>query len=126
MLNEIADNQVLRNHWGILINSPSTDATANTISGNTVHDNGRAGIAILSLTARGNSVTNNNATGNGLLNLAPSLRFDLFAANLLENSWRNNSGAANFTTSSMAIAAAAVAAEAFGPAGCMGTAGGTP
>ena len=70
-------------------------------------------------------MTNNNATGNGLLNLAPSLRFDLFAANLLENSWRNNSGTANLTASSVAIAAATVAAEAFGPGGCMGT-GGTP
>ena len=78
------------------------------------------------MTARGNSVTNNNATGNGLLNLAPSLRFDLFAANLLENSWRNNSGGANFTASSVAIAAASVVAEAFGPGGCMGPAGGTP
>lgn len=30
-----ADNQVLRNHWGIVINTPSADATANTIRGNT-------------------------------------------------------------------------------------------
>ena len=69
---------------------------------------------------------NNNATGNGLLNLAPSLRFDLFAANPLENLWRNNQGNANFTVASIATMAAAIAAEAFGPGGCMGPAAGAP
>ena len=118
---------MLRNHWGILINTPSADATANTIHGNTVHDNGRAGIAILSVTARGNSVENNNASGNGLLNLAPSLRFDLFAATAADsNTWRNNQGNASFTASSVARAAAAIVADAFGPGGCMGPSTGTP
>ena len=111
---------MLRNHWGILINTPSAEATANTIRGNTLHDNGRAGIAILSSTARANTVENNNATGNGLLNLAPSLRFDLFAANPLENVWRNNQGNPSFAATSVATMAAAMVAEAFGPGGCMG------
>jgi hypothetical protein len=93
------------------------------IRGNTIRDNGRAGIGILSPTARGNTVENNNATGNGLLNVAPSLRFDLFAANPLENIWRNNQGNANFTATST-VPVSALAAEAFGPGGCMGPAAG--
>jgi len=111
---------VLRNHWGININTPAADAGANIIRNNTIHDNGRAGIAILSLTARGNTVENNNATGNGLLNLAPSLRFDLFAASPADNTWRNNQGVANFGASSTGTLA--IAAGAFGPDGCMGPA----
>ena len=110
---------MLRNHWGIIINTPSANASANIIHTNTVHNNGRAGIAILSLTARGNTVENNDVTGNGLLNLAPSLRFDLFAASPADNTWRNNQGNANFAVASVATMAT-VAAEAFGPGGCMG------
>ena len=85
-----------------------------------VRDNGRAGIGILGTTARANTVENNNATGNGLLNLAPSLRFDLFAASPADNTWRNNQGNSNFAVASVATMAA-VAAEAFGPGGCMGS-----
>lgn len=108
------------NHWGILINAPSIDASGNIIRANTIHDNGRAGIAILG-TSAGNTVENNDATGNGLLNLAPSLAFDLFAALAGQNTWRNNQGRANFTASAAAVTgmAAAVAAEAFAAGGCM-------
>lgn len=115
---------MLRNHWGILINAPSIDATANIIRNNIVRDNGRAGVGILG-TGRGNTVENNNVTGNGLLNLAPSLRFDLFAAVPANNTWRNNQGSANFTASSLSTVAA-LAEEAFSPGGCMGPAGGRP
>lgn len=109
---------MLRNHWGILINAPAAGATANLIRSNTVRDNGRAGIGILSLTAVGNSVLNNDARGNGLLNLAPSLRFDLFAAGSPnDNVWSGNQGNANFAT---AGATAVIAAEAFAAGGCMG------
>lgn len=106
----------MRNHWGILINAPSVDATANIIRSNSIHDNGRAGLAILG-PAVGNTVENNNATGNGLLNLAPSLRFDLFAAVFANNAWRNNTGNANFTTSSSTTLA--LASEALAAGGCM-------
>lgn len=116
------NNEILRNHWGILINAPSVDATANLIRSNAVHDNGRAGIGILG-TARGNTVQDNDATGNGRLDLAPSLRFDLFAALPLENAWRNNRGNANFTASS---AVGDLVAEAFAPGGCMGPPAGMP
>jgi parallel beta-helix repeat protein len=108
---------VLRNHWGILINAPSIDATANIIRSNTVRDNGRAGVGILG-TAVANIVENNNVTGNGLLNLAPSLRFDLFAAVPANNTWRDNQGNANFSAAS--ASPAATYAEAFAPGGCMG------
>lgn len=121
--NDVSDNQILRNHWGILINAPSANATTNLIRNNTVHDNGRAGIAILSLTASGNTVENNNVTGNGLLNLAPSLRFDLFAAGPpSDNVWRNNQGTLNFTATSQTNT---IIAEALAPGGCMGPAVGS-
>jgi parallel beta-helix repeat protein len=98
--NQITDNQIQGNHWGILINTPSVDATGNLIRGNTISANGRAGIGILG-TASGNTVENNNAAGNGLLNLAPSFRFDLFAASPLANIWRNNQGTPNFGVASV-------------------------
>ena len=80
-----------------------------------VRANGRAGIAILG-TSSGNSVENNDASGNGLLNLAPSLQFDLFAAVPGANLWRNNQGTSN--VGQTALTAADLAA-AFGPGGCM-------
>ena len=113
---------MLRNHWGILINAPSADATANLIRANIVHANGRAGVAILG-TASGNTVDGNDATGNGLLSLAPSLRFDLFGAVPGNNTWRNNQGTANFAQGGAAAQVAAdmsaITAEAFGTGGCM-------
>ncbi len=104
--NQIVDNDMIGNHWGILINVGSADATANLIQGNRLHANGRAGIAILG-TASGNTVQNNAATGNGLLNLAPSLRFDLYAAAPVANTWRDNEGSSNFGTSGASATATA-------------------
>ncbi len=100
--NQIVDNDVFGNHWGILVNVGSADATANLIQGNRLHENGRAGIALLG-TASGNTVQNNAAAGNGLLNLAPSLRFDLYAAAPAANTWRDNQGSSNFGTSAAPI-----------------------
>ncbi len=96
--NQIVNNDVLSNYWGILINVGAADATANLIQGNRAHANGRAGIAILG-TASGNTVQNNDATGNGLANLSPSLRFDLYAAAPAANTWRDNAGASNVSAS---------------------------
>jgi len=56
-----------------------------------------------------------------LLNLAPSLLFDLFDAPPLDNTWRNNQGRFNFPASSSLAAARAEAAlsEAFSAGGCL-------
>lgn len=66
------------NHWGILLNN-SAGNSGNIIRNNRVRDNGRAGIAAVGL-ATGNTIEGNDATGNALLNIAPSLLFDLFDA----------------------------------------------
>lgn len=82
--------------------------------------NGRAGIAALGL-ATGNTIEGNQATGNALLNLAPSLLFDLFDAPPLDNTWQNNQGRFNFasTSSLSATDMAVVMADAFGGGGCL-------
>lgn len=46
--------------------------------------------------------------------------FDLFAALPLENTWRNNQGRANFTSSASAVRTVIGADEAFAAGGCMG------
>lgn len=68
----------------------------------------------------------NDATGNGLLNLAPSLLFDLFDAPPLNNTWTNNQGRANFGTSAAglslagsALSGSGVLDEAFSAGGCL-------
>lgn len=117
--NQIHDNEIAGNHWGILINNVAGN-TGNIIRNNRVRDNGRAGIAALAA-ANGNTIRDNDATSNGLFNIAPSLSFDLFDAPPLDNTWQNNSGRFNFASSSTLSAAElqAVFAEAFGPGGCM-------
>lgn len=71
--------------------------------------------------ASGNTIEGNDATGNALLNLAPSLLFDLFDASPLDNTWRNNQGRFNFSTTSAVRSAQAemVLGEAFGAGGCL-------
>lgn len=98
--------------------------SGNIIRNNRVTRNGRAGIAALGLAA-GNTIEGNQATGNALLNLAPSGLFDLFDAPPLNNTWRNNEGRFNFASDSTASAAqmAAVVSEAFGPGGCLAPGG---
>jgi len=119
MNNEISDNDVTGNHWGILIGNFAGNS-GNTIRNNRVRNNGRAGIAALGL-ATGNTIEGNDATGNALLNIAPSLLFDLFDAPPFDNTWRNNQGRANFASTSTLTGAqaAAVMAEAYGPGGCL-------
>ncbi|HWK11434.1 MAG TPA: hypothetical protein VNR64_15335 [Vicinamibacterales bacterium] len=109
---------MIGNHWGILINAPSIAATGNIISSNTVHANGRAGIAILGAN-RGNTVRDNDASGNGLLNLPPSLRFDLFEAVIGGNLWQNNQGTTNFVSAVSSTAAAGIAGEGMRAGGCI-------
>ena len=82
--------------------------------------NGRAGIGVQPA-ASGNTIRDNDAQGNGLLNIAPSFNFDLFDAPPLDNVWQNNVGRANFASSSTMTAAQlkAVFSEAFGAGGCL-------
>ena len=94
------------------------------IRGNRVRENGRAGIAAVGL-ASGNTIDGNDARGNALLNIAPSLLFDLFDAPPLDNTWQNNQGSFNFASgSSLTIAQAqsqvkSVLSEAFTAGGCL-------
>ena len=108
------------NHWGILVGNFAGNS-GNIIRNNRVRNNGRAGIAALAL-ATGNTIEGNDATGNALLNIGPSLLFDLFDAPPFDNTWRNNQGQANFVSGTTVTAAAAdmVVAEAYGPGGCQG------
>lgn len=97
--NSFVSNEILRNAWGILLPgervsgdppviTPDT-STGNVIAQNRVHGNARAGIAVRNGTS-GNFILQNNAKGNGLENLGPSLTSDLFGD--LDNTWQNNQG----------------------------------
>ena len=89
------------------------------IRNNRIHANGRAGIAALAAAA-GNIIESNDAAGNGLLNVAPSLLFDLFDAPPLNNTWLNNQGRSNFATGSALVAtSSALVEEAFSEGGCL-------
>lgn len=117
--NQITDNEVNGNHWGILFNNFAGN-TGNLIRNNRVRGNGRAGIAAL-VNAGGNTIQDNDARDNATFNIAPSLSFDLFDAPPLNNVWQNNQGRFNFAAGSTLTAGqiAAVFSEAFGPDGCM-------
>lgn len=110
------------NHWGILLGNFAGNS-GNIIRNNRVTGNGRAGIAALGL-ATGNTIEGNNAVGNALLNIAPSLLFDLFDAPPVDNTWQNNTGRSNLaaTPSSASPTAAAVMEEAFTAGGCLSNA----
>ena len=69
--------------------------------------------------ANGNTIEDNDARGNGLLSLTPSLLFDLFDAPPFDNSWRNNQGVANFASTSGVAASSGIVAEAFTAGGCL-------
>ena len=92
--NLIVDNKVRRNAWGILL-GPQGNPTRNFLGHNLSHMNPRAGIAMLG-DADGNYIQENDATGNGLLNLPPSEEFDLFDGSSGINIWSENKGTANF------------------------------
>lgn len=117
--NQITDNEVVGNHWGILVNNFAGN-TGNIIRNNRIRDNARAGVAALAL-ASGNTIEGNDARGNGLLNLAPSLLFDLFDAPPLNNTWRDNQGTSNVAAASAMTAPLndQILAEAFSAGGCL-------
>lgn len=68
----------------------------NEIKQNRIHGGARAGVAVRG-PSNGNFVEQNDATGNGLANLAPSGRFDLFDSEIPpDNVWERNKGTSNF------------------------------
>lgn len=92
--NRITENEVLGNGWGILL-GPSGAMTDNFVGQNRIHQNHRAGVAIFQA-ATGNFVQQNDARGNGVGNLSPSFRFDLFDQGDVDNVWLRNQGTTNF------------------------------
>jgi parallel beta-helix repeat protein len=117
--NQIVENEVTGNHWGILLHN-FTGNTGNIVRNNRVRNNGRAGIAAL-LNASGNTIQDNDARDNGTLNIAPTLSFDLFDAPPLNNTWQNNQGRFNFAAGTTLTAAEmkVMFSEAYGPGGCL-------
>ena len=98
--NEILENEILRNHgWGILVARPAGTApiTGTVIAQNRIHENARAGIAIMGPASR-NLIRQNNATGNSRagFTLAPCYPFDLFDELPVDNVWERNQGTSNF------------------------------
>ena len=93
--NQVVDNEVLRNAWGIRIgNSLTNFNTGNLVAGNIIHEHARAGVTVRVASA-GNFIRDNDATGNGRANLAPTLTFDLFDEGPEDNTWQRNQGTSN-------------------------------
>ncbi|MDA1219772.1 MAG: right-handed parallel beta-helix repeat-containing protein [Chloroflexi bacterium] len=90
--NIINGNETLRNGWGIQVGAGSN---GNRVIRNESHENQRAGVVTLD-SATDNVIVRNDATGNGLADVAPSGTFDLFDQGDLNNIWRNNQGSSNF------------------------------
>lgn len=93
--NRIVENEVIGNHWGILITGPSPGSTGNFIAQNRAHGQLRAGVAVAA-NSSGNVIARNDARGNGSGGLAPSGPFDLFDAEPVDNTWERNKGTSNF------------------------------
>lgn len=91
--NEIEENELLGNDWGVFISGKSS---GNIVRENVAHNNDRAGVAVLD--GGGNVISENDATGNGLANVGPSFAFDLFDSPPLppNNTWVDNLGTSNF------------------------------
>jgi hypothetical protein len=91
--NLVLENECSFGDWGLQINGNST---GNVIARNYARDHTRAGVHLTG-GANGNLVVENNAVGNGLENLAPSMTFDLFSNPAAgTNAWLRNKGTANF------------------------------
>lgn len=90
--NFIGTNLTLRNGWGIQVGGGSND---NKVLQNRSHKNARAGVVVLD-SGSNNLIGQNNARGNGLENVTPSLDYDLFDQGVLNNTWVNNKGKSNF------------------------------
>ena len=83
--NQIVDNDISGNDWGILIGCQPD--SSNVIRNNRLRGNYRAAIGIA---GEHNIIEGNVATGNGLGNFWPSCRLDFMDDR--NNTWRNNTG----------------------------------
>jgi parallel beta-helix repeat protein len=93
--NEIVENLVVGNAWGIRIGFAGT-SIGNLVAQNRAHENQRAGIAVVGTSNAGNFIRQNNATGNGLANITPTFAFDLFDEGAVDNTWVRNQGRSSF------------------------------
>ena len=92
--NVIVENEILRSYWGVLITG-AKPGTGNRVAQNRCHECLRAGVAVLE-PHHDNFILQNNCTGNGLANLAPSGTSDLFDDLPVNNIWGRNQGTSNF------------------------------
>jgi hypothetical protein len=96
---QILDNEVLGNPWGIYISGGAA-----VVRRNRVHGNARAGIVLAGSGCGGHLIEDNDATFNGVRNVPPTFDFDLFDEapqqrchpDVYRNVWRNNRGKRNF------------------------------
>jgi parallel beta-helix repeat protein len=89
--NSIIDNDVQSGPWGIRI-GPGGAHTGNLVARNRVQQHVRAGISVRGPSG-GNLIFQNDATGNGIGNLAPSLQMDLYdESTATPNVWQKNRG----------------------------------
>ena len=90
--NSVTDNEVLRNHWGILLFTPdAAGSTGNKIARNLILDNGRSGIMVFEGNDK-NLIYQNFTKGNAFL---PNGTSDLHDGGDLDNTWQNNQGKFN-------------------------------
>ena len=90
--NSIVENEILRNHWGILLfKGDGAGSTGNKIAQNRILDNGRSGIDVFEGN-HDNFIHQNYAQGNAFL---PNGTFDLHDQGDLDNTWQNNQGGFN-------------------------------
>ena len=82
--NQILDNELSGSYWGTIIYG-----NGNTVRGNRISGNSRAGIMIY---GQQNVIENNVVTGNGSANFYPSCRLDLMDMRDVDNTWRSNTG----------------------------------
>ena len=82
--------------WGIWIQEDDTPSVANLIQQNTIRSHTRTGIWI-SEPNNGNFILQNDVTGNGMLWLPPTGRYDIFDDPPMNNIWQGNRAYAPFT-----------------------------
>ncbi len=96
--NELLENEVIGNNgWGIMISRPSGPLTGTLVAQNRVHGNVRAGIVVMGSGVSGNTIVQNNATGNSTGGNNPATLcypFDLFDDAPVNNTWERNLGKA--------------------------------
>jgi len=90
--NKVIGNDATDGDWGFLLNGASA---GNLIANNYLRRHTRAGISAAG-GAIDNSFVLNQAEGNGLANVAPSMGFDIFQDAASSNAFSGNKGRSNF------------------------------